>query len=197
MHINTPPSKQPIPVTAKKVFSGKLFEVWQWEQKLYDGTTRTFEKIKRPPTVMILPITDQGKIVITQQEQPGEGPFIGLIGGIVDEKEDVLVAAKRELLEESGYTAQEFIMWDAIQLINKIDWPSYTFIAQGLKKVQEIHLDGGEKIALKEVTFDEFLALSHEEKFRDIEIALKIHKIENDIKLLEKTKRLFSIQKST
>lgn len=192
MIIQKPRSKQPIPPSAKKVFSGKLFEVWQWEQKLFDGKTKTFEKIKRPETVMVLPITDRGKIVLTEQEQPGEGFFIGLIGGIVDPSEDILSATKRELLEESGYTAKDFILWDATQAINKIEWPVYTFIAKGLKRVQEMQLDGGERIKLKEVTFDEFLHLTHDQNFRDIEVILKIHKLEDDLKTLEETKKLFT-----
>ncbi len=191
MNIQKPQSKQLIPASAKKVFQGKLFEVWQWEQKLFDGKTKTFEKVKRPETVMVLPVTDAGKIVLTEQEQPGEGFFIGLIGGIVDLGESVLEAAKRELLEESGYRAQNFILWDAVQLINKIEWPVYTFIAKGLKKEQDMQLDGGERIKLKEVTFDEFLVLTHEDKFRDIEVALKIHKDENNQKQMDKMKRLF------
>ena len=192
MDIPKPRSKQPIPGNATRVFKGKLFEVYQWEQKLFDGSFKTFEKIKRPATVMILPITDDGKIILTQQEQPGEGRFIGLIGGIVEEAEDVLVAAKRELLEESGYVAEEFVLWDAVQLINKIEWPVYTYLAKQLKKSQAMSLDGGEKIRLKPVTFEEFLKLSHDESFRDIEVAIKIHHMEADPDAIKAARKLFS-----
>lgn len=192
MKFHRPLSKQPIPSTAKKVFSGKLFDVWQWEQQLFNGKTKTFEKIQRPETVMIIPITEDEKIVLTEQEQPGEGFFIGLIGGIVDKGEEVLDAAKRELLEESGYTAHDFILWDAVQLINKIEWPVYTFIAKGLKKEKEMQLDGGERIKLKYVNFDEFIQISHNPKFRDIEIAIKIHRLEQNPEEFESTRKLFS-----
>ena len=191
IHIPKPSSRQPIPSHAKQVFKGKLFEVYQWEQKLFNGSSKTFEKIKRPATVMVLPVTDDGKIILTEQEQPGEGHFVGAIGGIVDPGEDILLAAKRELLEESGFTAHQFILWDAVQLVNKIEWPVYTFIAKDLHQTQKMHLDGGEKIKLTFVTFDEFIKITHDEKFRDIEISLKIHRLEMDQGLLRQLKTLF------
>src|SRR3990167_320504 len=151
MKIKRPKSKQPIPDNAKKVFEGVLFDVYQWEQELFDGTKTTFEKLKRPDTVVVFPVLDNGKIILTKQKQPGKESFIGATGGRVDKGEDVLEAAKRELLEESGYTASKFILWDARHPTSKIDWVVYTFIAKGLKKVANINLDAGEKISLKPV----------------------------------------------
>ena len=101
MEINRPKSKQPIPDNAKKVFGGVLFDVYQWEQELFDGTKTLFEKLKRPDTVVVFPVLDDGKIILTEQEQPGKEPFIGATGGRVDEGEDILEAGKRELPEEN------------------------------------------------------------------------------------------------
>ena len=71
MEIKRPKSKQPIPDNAKKVFGGVLFDVYQWEQELFDGTKTIFEKLKRPDTVVVFPVLDDGKILLTEQEQPG------------------------------------------------------------------------------------------------------------------------------
>ena len=149
MKIARPPSKQPIPDDARRVFKGVLFDVYQWEQELYDGTKATFEKLRRPDTVVVFPVMNDGRILLTEQEQPGKAPFVAATGGRVDEGEDVLQAAKRELREESGYEASEFILWDAQQPVSKIDWAVYTFVAKGLKKVADIHLDAGERITLR------------------------------------------------
>ena len=174
MEIPRPKSKQPIPDSAKCVFKGVIFDVYQWEQKLYDGATTTFEKLKRPDTVVIFPILPDGRILLTEQEQPGKEPYIGACGGRVDEGEDVLTAAKRELLEESGYEADEFILWDAQQPTSKIEWVVYTFIAKGLRKVADVHLDGGEKIQLTPVTFDEFIEVGSSRRFSEKEIGGKV-----------------------
>ncbi len=171
MNIERPISRQPLPDHAKKVFSGTLFDVYQWEQQQFDGTVQIFEKLKRPDTVVVFPVLPDGMILLTEQEQPGKEPFIGATGGRVDEGEDILAAAKRELLEESGYEADHFILWDAQQPISKIEWAVYTFIAKGLRKVADLHLDGGEKITLKPVVFDEMLELAKDKRFGEKELS--------------------------
>jgi ADP-ribose pyrophosphatase len=98
MNIKKPISKQPLPKHAKKVFEGIIFDVYQWEQKMFDGTTQTFEKLKRPDTVTVIPITHDGMIMLTKQEQPGKQAFVGAAGGRVDYGEGIIEAAKRELL---------------------------------------------------------------------------------------------------
>lgn len=159
MEIQRPKSKQPIPDHAKRVFEGVVFDVYQWEQELYDGAKATFEKLKRHDTVVVFPVLLDGRILLTEQEQPGKEPFIGATGGRVDEGEEILAAAKRELLEESGYEAKKYILWHAEQPASKIEWAVYFFIAKDLKKVADLNLDGGEKITLKPVTFDEFIKI--------------------------------------
>jgi ADP-ribose pyrophosphatase len=193
MNIERPKSKQPIPDNAKKVFKGVLFDVYQWEQEMFDGTKATFEKLKRPDTVVVFPILPDGKIVLTEQEQPGKKPFIGATGGRVDEDEDILSAAKRELLEESGYEAEEFVLWDAQHPTSKIDWVVYTFIAKGLKKVADLHLDAGEKIKLMPVTFDKLfnIATSEDVYFAEKEIIVKFLEAKLDPKKMEELKELF------
>lgn len=192
MEINRPKSKQPIPDNAKKVFGGVFFDVYQWEQELFDGTKTLFEKLKRPDTVVVFPVLDDGKIILTEQEQPGKEPFIGATGGRVDEGEDILEAAKRELLEESGYEASEFILWDAQHPTSKIDWVIYTFIAKGLKKVAGMNLDAGEKIALKPVSFDEFIELGTNEKFAEKEIIFKLLEAKLHPEKKEALRKLFN-----
>lgn len=176
MDIQRPKSKQPIPENAKRVFKGVIFDVYQWEQEMFDGTKKTFEKLKRPDTVVVFPVLPDGKIIITEQEQPGKEPFIGATGGRIDEGEDVLSAAKRELLEESGYTAEEFVLWDAKHPTSKVDWVVYTIIAKGLKKVADPNLDAGEKIKLITVSLDELIDIPLKENvyFAEQEIMLKL-----------------------
>ncbi len=192
MAITRPTSKQPIPPTAKRVFKGVMFEVYQWEQEMFDGTKATFEKLKRPDTVVVFPVLPDGRIILTEQEQPGKGPFIAATGGRVDEGEEVLAAAQRELREESGYEADEFILWQAEHPASKIDWVIYTFIAKGLRKVADQELDAGEKIKLKLVSFDELLALAADEKFSETQVTIKILETKLDPKKMLELRQLFN-----
>lgn len=191
MEIKRPKSKQPIPDNAKRVFKGVLFDVYQWEQEMFDGSRAVFEKLKRPDTVVVLPVLPDGKIILTKQEQPGKEPFIGATGGRVDEGEDILTAAKRELLEESGYEAEEFVLWDAQHPVGKVDWVVYTFIAKGLKKVADLHLDAGEKIELISLTLDELIEISLDKKFEEKEIIFKFLEAKFDPKKKAELQELF------
>ena len=173
MQITRPASKQPIPHDAKKVFSGVIFDVYQWEQKLFDGKLATFEKVKRRDTVGVISVLSNKKIVLLEQEQPGTQPFLGTPGGIIDPGEDVFTAAERELLEETGLTSTDWSLFEAVQPISKIDWVLFTFIARDCKKVQEPHLDSGEKIRLREVTWKEFLQVLLDDSFRDHQLVLQ------------------------
>lgn len=176
MKIQRPSSRQPIPKDAKKLFNGQ---------------NKTFEKAKRVDTVNVIPITSDGKIILSCQQQPGLKPFVGSIGGAIDNGESPLSAAKRELLEETGYRARNFILWDAVQFLDKIDWVIYTFIAKDCKKITEQKLDAGEKIKLINITFDEYINIIAQENYRDVEVALKLFRLQRNPIKFELTRKLF------
>ena len=192
MKIIRPKSKQPIPDHAECVYTGKIFDVYQWQQQMYDGSTETFEKLKRPDTVVVFPILDNGTILLTEQEQPGKEPFIGACGGRVDDGEKILNAAKRELLEESGYEASNYILWKSMHTASKIDHVVYFFIAKGCKKMTNQSLDAGEKIKLKPVTFDELLQMARNPKFMEKEIISDFYEALLDKEKYVELKNLFA-----
>lgn len=180
-----------IPENAKLVFKGVIFDVYQWEQELYDGSKATFERLKRPDTVVVFPVTEDKKIILTEQEQPGRDKFITGAAGRVEEGEEPLECAKRELREETGYEARDWILLDKIQPVNKIEWTVYIYVAKGCKKVGDLNLDPGEKVSLKIVDFDEFLDLAFAEDFYDKEMIIKILKAKADQSSMEELKKIF------
>lgn len=187
-----PKIKQPAPPDAKKVFKGVVFDVYQWEQEMYDGTKKTFEKLKRPDTVVIVPVTKDKNILITNEEQPGKGAFVNLPGGRVEEGENVLEACQRELLEETGYDADSFQEWFSIQPTSKIDYVIYFVVAKGCKQVQKQALDSGEKIEIQEVGFEEFYNIVLEPSFADKDLKLELLLADKQGRLEEIQHLLFS-----
>lgn len=173
MDIARPQPKRPIPDHAKKVFAGKIFEIYQWKQVNFDGSISIIEKAKRTTdSIDVLPITSEGKIILTLQEQPGMEPFIGALGGRIDPGETPLDCAKRELLEESGYAAERFELLHSENPNEKVDWANYVFLAKGLSKTQDVALEPGEKIQLVEYKFDEYMQAITKPNFHDQPTAL-------------------------
>jgi len=191
MEIERPKSKQPMPENAKCVFKGELFEVYQWEQEMFDGTKKIFEKVKRPDTVVIFPILPDGEVLLLEQEQPGKLPVISAPGGMVDKGENILEAAKRELLEETGYEAENFSLLYTKQPISKMEWAIYFFIAKGLRKIKDAEPDSGEKLKSFTATFDEFIDIVLKDNYYDPEIAPKFIEAKYDPKKKEELKELF------
>lgn len=158
--------KRNFPDNAKLVFEGVLFDVYQWQQELFDGTTTTFEGLSRADSVDILLVDGEGRIGINHQSQPGKKEFLACYGGRVEMGEDALEGAKRELLEESGYIARE---WETIvsyggsgKQLNEVTF----FVARGIERIAEQSLDGGEIISEAWVSFDEFVELLVSERLR-------------------------------
>ncbi len=191
MEIKKPKDLQPIPENAQCVFKGKIFDVYQWEQELYDGTKATFEKLKRPDTVVVWPVLPNGNILLTKQSQPSREDFIDVPSGRVDEGEDVLEAAKRELLEETGYASENMVFWRAFQPTAKIEWFVYLFIAKDCKKVKEQNPDVGEKIETFEASFDEILEISQQPNFRGTESSRDFLEAKYNPKKYQEFKDLF------
>ena len=158
-----------IPDHAKKVFEGVIFDVYHWDQEMFDGSTAVFEAIRKRSAVFVLAVSES-KILINHEEQPTRAPFLSLPGGLCDKGEhDHLLSAQRELLEETGYVSEDVVHWFGIQQFDhpKIDGTIDFYIAKNCKKVAEPTLDqGGEKIDTQLVSFDEFLELRSNPMFR-------------------------------
>jgi ADP-ribose pyrophosphatase len=70
----------------------------------HGGRTQERVRLSLPDWVLVVPITEMGEVILVEQHRHGiDGPSLEPPGGIVDPGESELAAAKRELLEETGY----------------------------------------------------------------------------------------------
>jgi ADP-ribose pyrophosphatase len=113
--------------------------------------------IKRVDTVIVLAITPEGQVVVINEEQPNRKQQTALPAGRCEREEDRLLAAKRELAEETGYTSDNWEHWQTIDPMHKAEWSLHFFIARDAHKTTEPHLDPGERIETKLMSVEEFL----------------------------------------
>lgn len=150
----------------KKVFQGEIFSVWQWEQKLYDGTTKTFEKISRTDAGSVIGVLPDKRILLIWDEQPHREGYLTPACGKMEEGETPKMTAAREFREETGYEAEKLIPFYTHSPYNKLEFTIHCFIGKNARKIHDQALEAGEKIEPRFFTFDEFLALGQDESLR-------------------------------
>lgn len=159
MHKTLPKDAVLIPSNAEKVFSGVIFDLFQWQQELYDGTNATFEMGKRADTVIVLAI-DGDQIIVLSEQQPGKPLVDTLPGGRPDPTDDSwLDAAKREMHEETGMEFESWRLIEVTQPTPKLEWFCATFLAFDKIATSPPHLDAGEKITVRKVPLSELKEL--------------------------------------
>jgi len=96
-------------LASEEIFKGTLLHVRRDTVRLPDDTTATREYIEHPGAVMIIPRMDDGRLLFERQYRyPLGRVFIEFPAGKIDAGEEPLATARRELLEETGYTAKSW-----------------------------------------------------------------------------------------
>lgn len=92
----------------RPVLKASLFTAYELELLPPGGTSVIHHVIERKPTVTVLPITEDYQVyLVFQYRYAQEKQTLEAVAGFIDEGETPLVAAERELQEETGLTARE------------------------------------------------------------------------------------------
>lgn len=115
--------------------------------------------LEYPNWITVIAITNEGRYVMERQYRHGiRKTCYELCGGTVEKGEDVLEAAKRELLEETGYEGGEWSFFSITApnpaAMNNI---CYTFLVQGVRRIKGQSLEITEDIDVCELTEEELL----------------------------------------
>lgn len=96
-------------LAGEQVFKGVLLDVRRDTVQFQDGKQATREYIVHPGAVMVVPILDDGRLVMERQfRYPVGRVLLEFPAGKIDPGESLLACAQRELTEETGYRAREW-----------------------------------------------------------------------------------------
>lgn len=120
---------------SEALYRGKLLHVYRDTVRLPDGKTATREWIDHPGACAVVPFLPDGRVVLVRQcRYPVGRVTLELPAGKLDRGEAPEVCARRELREETGYTAEKLVpitaMGTAMAFSNEI---IHLFAASGLR----------------------------------------------------------------
>ena len=141
------------------VYSGSFLQMQRDTVRQPDGRIATREFVRHPGAVVILPLFDDGTVLLERQfRYPLKKVFIEFPAGKIDPGEAALSCAKRELQEETGYTATD---WQFVCKIHNAlgysDEHLDIYVARGLT-AGVTNLDDGEFIETMRVALSDVLA---------------------------------------
>ena len=120
----------------KKVFSGRLLKVMVKQQRLPNGYLATFEMIEHPGASLIVPFLARDRIIMLRQLRPVIDSYIyELPAGTLDRNETPLSCARREIIEETGYSARRFTLLGKVYPVPGYSTERiYLYRAEGLRR---------------------------------------------------------------
>jgi ADP-ribose pyrophosphatase len=160
-------------IDGELAYDGNFLKVSRDRVKLPDGKITQREFIRHPGAVVILALFDDGRVLLERQfRYPNDQVFIEFPAGKIDPGEESLACAKRELEEETGYTATD---WHFVCTIHNAiaysDEHLDLFLARGLT-AGDAKLDDGEFLETFTATIPEMLEMVKRGDITDVKTVI-------------------------
>ncbi len=165
---------------SKQVYRGNFIDVRCDRVRLPNGATATREYVVHPGAVMVVPLLDDGRLVMERQYRyPLSRVMLEFPAGKIEPGEPPLQCAVRELAEETGYRAAEWaragILHNAVAYSNE---GIEVWFARGLI-AGEAALDHGEFLDVSTASLDELLALARTGELTDAKTLIGLLWLQN------------------
>ena len=160
-------------IDGELAYDGNFLKVSRDRVKLPDGKITQREYIRHPGAVVVLALFDDGRVLLERQfRYPNDQVFIEFPAGKIDPGEASLACAKRELEEETGYTATD---WQFVCTIHNAiaysDEHLDLFLARGLT-AGDAKLDDGEFLETFTATIPEMLEMVKRGDITDVKTVI-------------------------
>lgn len=164
---------------SESLYDGQFLKLRRDDVLLPGGRTARREYIVHPGAVMIIPVTDDGQLVIERQHRyPLDRVLLEFPAGKLDPDETTLQCAQRELHEETGFRARE---WAYAGRMHNAPAYSTEFIeiwfARGLVAGPQ-HLDEGEFVEVRTMTEAALSALAASGELTDAKTLVGLLKLQ-------------------
>jgi len=169
---------QPKKATVKntsEVYKGRIFNFVTEELTLPNGRNTEMAFIRHPGSIAVVPLREDHSVVMELQYRHPVGEYLFEIpAGTMEPGESPLDCARRELIEETGFRAQEFIKLGKIHILPAYsDEEIHVFIANGLTPAKQ-NLDPDEIIEVVTYPFEKAVQMIDEGKISDALTILSI-----------------------
>ena len=153
---------------SETMYAGPVFGVRKDRVVEPGGVTVIRDVVTHSGSVVLLPLFDDGRVLLVRQYRHAVGTYLWeLVAGRIEPRESPLAAAKRELLEETGYTARRFR-----KLLEIYPSPGYVsermlvYSAEGLTAGQA-RPEADERITARQFSLRELDAMMRRGSLRD------------------------------
>jgi len=160
-------------LSTRSVYQGKLLHVREDRVELPDGRQATREYIVHPGAVVVIPLLDNGDVVMERQfRYPLRRDLYELPAGKLDPDENPLSCGQRELLEETGYVARQWRFVATIHpCIGYSDESISLYLAEGLSLGQH-QRDGDEFLEIFTIPLAEALEWVRTGRITDVKTVI-------------------------
>ncbi len=165
-------------VDSKLHFQGRIINLREDTVELEDGSLASREIVEHPGGVCVIGMTDDGKIPMVRQfRAPFGRVLLEVPAGKLNYGEDHLECGKREFLEETGFSAKEYVYFGALYpSVGFLTEALHIYYAKGLTKGQQ-HLDDDEFLDVEFFTLEELLQLVDQNEIKDAKTVAAILKL--------------------
>ena len=147
-------------LSSQEIFNGVAIHLFKDEILLPNGNKGVREVVRHPGAVCVLPLTDDGEVIFVNQFRYALNKVtLEVPAGKLEKGEDPFEAAKRELSEETGFTAKNYFnlgeMWPTVGYCGE---KIYIYLATGLTK-GDTHPDEDEFLRIRKIPIGDAVAM--------------------------------------